>query len=165
MSCGRARTMGKKIDRIKRQEQLTPPEKLAGLIWDRAINSRERIFRVPYYRFPCYIEYDHEHEDDSFTLDCLYLGQERSFMLVQPRYRDVLGVAPEILQWLDATYAMCCPPEPPRPRKGRRRRVANRQQIANSVLDMRPQNTPGRTPEKPPRKGGSRGQWGMSVNY
>ena len=86
-------------------------------------------------------------------------------MLVQPRYRDVLGVAPEILQWLDATYAMCCPPEPPRPRKGRRRRVANRQQIANSVLDMRPQNTPGRTPEKPPRKGGSRGQWGMSVNY
>ena len=150
MSCGRAKAMGKKIDRIKRQEQLTPPEKLAGLIWDRAINSRDRIFRVPYYRFPCYIEYDHEHEDDSFTLDCLYLGQERSFMLVQPRYRDVLGVAPEILQWLDATYAMCCPPEPPRPRKGRRRRVANRHQIANSVLDMSPQNTPFQGPQKGP---------------
>lgn len=133
--------MGKQIDKIKQQEQLTPPEILAGLIWDRAINSRDRIFRVAYYRFPCYIEYTHEHQDDGFQLDCLYLGQEHSFMLVQPDYKSALGAAPSILQWLDATYAMCCPPEPPRPRRSRRRRVANRQQMTNSLINTRTQNT------------------------
>ena len=133
--------MGKQIDKIKQQEQLTPPEILAGLIWDRAINSKDRIFRVQYYRFPCYIEYTHEHQDDGFQLDCLYLGQEHSFMLVQPDYKSVLGVAPSILQWLDATYAMCCPPEPPRPRRSRRRRVANCQQRTNSLMNTRTQNT------------------------
>lgn len=86
--------------------------------------SRDRIFRVAYYRFPCYIEYTHEHQDDGFQLDCLYLGQEHSFMLVQPDYKSALGVAPSILQWLDATYAMCCPPEPPRPKKSSGKRAS-----------------------------------------
>ena len=148
--------MGKQIDKIKQQEQKTPPEILAGLVWDRAINSRDRVFRVPYYRFPCYIEYCHENPDDGFSLDCLYLGQEQSFMLVQPKYNDVLGVAPSILQWLDATYAMCCPPEPPRPKRGRRNRVSNRQQIANSVLNMRAQNTPQKDTQPRPPKGQNR---------
>lgn len=147
--------MGKQIDKIKQQEQMTPPEILAGLIWDRAVNSRDRIFKTPYYRFPCYIEYCHENQNDGFSLDCLYLGQEHSFMLIQPKYNDVLGVAPQILEWLDATYAMCCPPEPPRPKRGRRRRVANRQQIANSVLNMRAQNTP-RNPQKQAPSSGTR---------
>ena len=49
--------MGKQIDRIKQQEQMTGPEILAGLIWDRAVNSRDHVFRVSYYQFPCYIEY------------------------------------------------------------------------------------------------------------
>ena len=122
--------MGKQIDKIKKQEQLTPREILAGLIWDRAINSKDRIFRVQYYRFPCYIEYCHEHQADGFQLDCLYLGQEHSFMLVQPNYESTLGAAPSILQWLDATYAMCCPPEPPRPSRERWRRNSNLQQKA-----------------------------------
>ena len=148
--------MGKQIDKIKAQEQMTPPEILAGLIWDRAVNSRDRIFKTPYYRFPCYIEYCHEHEDDGFQLDCLYLGQEHSFMLVQPDYKSVLGAAPSILQWLDATYAMCCPPEPPRPKKGRRNRVSNRQQIANSVLNMRSQNIPQKDTQPRPQKGQNR---------
>ena len=148
--------MGKQIDKIKQQEQMTPPEILAGLIWDRAVNSRDRIFKTPYYRFPCYIEYCHEHEDDGFQLDCLYLGQEHSFMLVQPDYKSVLGAAPSILQWLDATYAMCCPPEPPRPKKGRRNRVSNRQQIANSVLNMRSQNIPQKDTQPRPQKGQNR---------
>lgn len=117
--------MGKQIDKIKQQERMTPQEILAGLIWDRAVNSIDRIFKVPYYRFPCYIEYCHEHEGDGFTLDCLYLGQEHSFMLVQPKYKEIVGIAQNILEWLDATYAMYCPPEPPRPRRGRRNRVAN----------------------------------------
>ena len=134
--------MGKQLEKIKQKEKMTPPEILAGLIWDRALNSKDRIFKVPYYRFPCYIEYCHENQDDGFQLDCLYLGQEHSFMLIQPKYKEVLGIAPQILEWLDATYAMCCPPEPPRPRRGRRVRVANRQQIDNPVLNTRTQNTP-----------------------
>ena len=109
--------MGKQLDKIKAQEMLTPPEILAGLIWDRAINSQDRVFRVSYYRFPCYIEYSHESQYDSFSLDCLYLGQEHSFMLIQPNYKEVLGIAPQILEWLDATYALCCPPEPPKPKR------------------------------------------------
>lgn len=129
--------MGKQLDKIKQQEQLTPQEILAGLIWDRAVNSKDRIFRVAYYRFPCYIEYCHEHEDDPFTIDLLYLGQERSLTLVQPKYKDVLAITPEILSWLEATFAACCPPEPPRPRRGRKTRVANRQQIANSLLNSK----------------------------
>ena len=135
--------MGRQIDKIRQQEKLTPPEILAGLIWDRAVNSKDRIFRVPYYRFPCYIEYCHEKRDDGFTLDCLYLGQEHSFMLVQPNYKEILVIAPQILEWLDATYAMCCPPEPPRPRKGKRNRVANRQQIANAIMNQSIFNNPG----------------------
>ena len=89
--------MGRQIDKNRQQEQLTPPEILAGLIWDRAVNSRDHIFKTPCYQFPCYIEYCHEHQDDGFQLDCLYLGQEHSFMLIQPKYNDVLGVAPQIL--------------------------------------------------------------------
>lgn len=109
--------MGKQLDKIRAQEMLTPSEILAGLIWDRAINTKERIFKVQYYRFPCYIEYSHESQYDSFSLDCLYLGQEHSFMLIQPKYKEVLEIAPQILEWLDATYALCCPPEPPKPKR------------------------------------------------
>ena len=145
--------MGRQIDKIRQQEQLTPPEILAGLIWDRAVNSKDRIFRVPYYRFPCYIEYCHESQDDAFTLDCLYLEQEHSFMLIQPNYKEILAIAPQILEWLDATFAMCCPPEPPRPRKGGRNRVANRQQIANSVMDLRAQKPPQGARRRAPSNG------------
>lgn len=144
--------MGQQIDKIKQQQQMTPPEILAGLIWDRAVNSKDRIFKVLYYRFPCYIEYCHESQDDGFTLDCLYLGQEHSFMLIQPKYNDVLGISPQILEWLDATFAMCCPPEPPRPRKGRGNRVANRQQIANSVMDLRARNALQQVQSKGPQR-------------
>ena len=129
--------MGRQIDKIKQKELMTGPEILAGLIWDRAINAKSRFFKVPYYQFPCYIEYCHEHEGDGFRIDCLYLKQEHSFMLVQPKYKDVLSIAPQILDWLEATYAMCCPPEPPRPKLGKRNNVSNRQQIANSLLNIR----------------------------
>lgn len=142
--------MGKRIDAIKRQEQMSPNEILAGLIWDRAVNSKDHIFKVPYYRFPCYIEYSHEYQEDSFTVDCLYLGQEHNFMLIQPNYKEILAIAPQILEWLEATYVMCCPPAPPRPKSGRRNRVANRQQIANSVINLSAQNTPQRAQQRVP---------------
>ena len=137
--------MGKQIDKIKQQEQKTPPEILAGLIWDRAVNSKERIFKTPYFHFFCYIEYCHEYQDDGFKLDCLYLGQEHSFMLVQPKYSDVLRVAPQILEWLDATYTLCCPPEPPKPRRqrGNRRqsRMPRQGPIGVNALNQNTQNT------------------------
>ena len=123
--------MGKLIDQIKRQEQLTGPEILAGFILDRAIN-KNGIVRLTYYSFPFWVEFVQE---DGMRLDCYYLHQERSFPLLalmkkRPDFNSVLAVAPGILEWLDATYAMCCPPEPPRPKRGRKGRVANRQQIA-----------------------------------
>lgn len=146
--------MGKQIDKIRAREQMSPQEILAGLIWERAVNSRDHIFRVSYYQFPCYIEYCHEHE--AFTLDTLYLGQERSFMLIQPDYRSVLGVSGELLNWLDATFATCCPPEPPRPRRSRKGGVSNRQQLANFVVNTRAQNTPLKAPKQAPSKGQKR---------
>ncbi len=153
MSCGRTKAMGKQIDKIKQQMQLTGPEILAQLIYSRAIKSKDRIFKQPYFGYPCYIEYCHEHQDEGFQLDCLYLGQEQSYMLVQPDYKSALAVAPQILEWLDAVYATCCPPEPPRAKGGRGNRVSNRQQIANSVLDMRGKNDQRRTPKKHPLHG------------
>ena len=137
--------MGKQIDKIKRQQQMSIPEILAEYIWKGAINSRDRVFRVPYCELPCYIEYCHENEDDGFRLDCLYLGQEHSFMLIRPDYKSTLAVAPSILEWLSATYAMCCPPEPPRPRRSRQNRVAQQpsrgQNGAGNGVQKRPQKT------------------------
>ena len=139
--------MGKQIDRIKQRQELAPNEILAGLIWDRAVNSRDRIFKVPYYQFPCYIEYCHEHEDDGFSVDVLYLGQESSFMLIQPDYKSVLGVAGGILEWLDETYRQFCPPEPPKPERRTRRRSAASQQQARPTqraMTRSVTNNPGR---------------------
>ena len=104
--------MGKMINKIKQQEQLSPPDILAGLIWDRAVNAKGHVFRTPYYRFPCYIEYVHDNDDDGFRIDIYYLQQETSFMILRPDYKSIRAVSPEILQWLDATYGSCAPIEP-----------------------------------------------------
>ena len=159
--------MGKQIDRIKQRQELAPNEILAGLIWDRAVNSRDRIFKVPYYQFPCYIEYCHEHEDDGFSIDVLYLGQESSFMLIQPDYKSVLGVAGGILEWLEETYRQFCPPEPPKPERKRRRssirpapsllgisqsQSTSQQKRAQSATKMGPGNTPRKAPQNGPKQ-------------
>lgn len=124
--------MGAQIDKIKKMQELSPEDILAGLIWDRAVNSKDHVFKVPYYGAPCYIEYCHD--NNSYTIDCLFLGQERSFMLIQPKYQQIRVVAPEILQWLQATYYIFAPPEPAK--KNRRRRTPQAQPM---VLPQRPQ--------------------------
>lgn len=139
--------MGKQIDKIKAKEQLSPQEILAGLIWDRALNSRDRIFRSSYFGFPCYIEYCHEYQDDGFRLDCLYLGQEQSFMLIQPKFRDVLGAASQILEWLKETYMVCCPPEPPRPKKSGGKRASAQPSRGQNRAGKRVQKGPQKTPQ------------------
>ena len=38
----------KHIEAIRRQETMTPQEVMAGLIWSRAVNSKDHFFRIPY---------------------------------------------------------------------------------------------------------------------
>ena len=106
----------KHIEAIKRQEQMTPQEVMAGFIWDRAVNSMDHFFKIPYYEFPCYFEYSNDNE--AFLLDVYYVGQEQVFTLIQPDYKSVLAVAPLILEWLENLYASV-PPEA-KPKKRRR---------------------------------------------
>ena len=109
--------MFKHIEAIKRQEQMTPQEVMAGFIWDRALNSKDHFFKIPYYEFPCYFEYSNDNH--AFMLDVYYVGQEQVFTLLQPDYKSVLAVAPQILDWLENLYASV-PPEA-KPKKRRRR--------------------------------------------
>ena len=128
--------MGKQIQKIVRQMQMTKPEILASLIWDRAVNSKDHIFKVPYYNIPCYLEYSTE--DDFLSIDCLYLGVERSFFILKADYKSVLAVAPDVLQWLDETFAAQAPAVAPkttaRPRRPRRQPSMNR---LNNAANLR----------------------------
>ena len=112
--------MFRHIEAIKRQEQMTPQEVMAGFIWDRALNSKDHFFKIPYYEFPCYFEFSNDNE--AFMLDVYYVGQEQVFSLLQPDYKSVLAVAPLILDWLENLYASV-PPEA-KPKKRRRRTTA-----------------------------------------
>ena len=110
----------KHIEAIRRQETMTPQEVMAGLIWSRAVNSKDHFFKIPYYEFPCYFEYATDNE--MFMIDVYYVGQEQVFTLLQPDYKSVLAVAPQILDWLENLYASV-PPEA-KPKKRRRRTTA-----------------------------------------
>lgn len=135
--------MGVRLERLKRYQAMSGPEILAGLILDQCIN-RDGLVKLTYFNFPFWVEYVPE---EGPRLDCLYLQNERSFMLLnfmknKPDYQQILAVAPQILEWLAGVFATCAPPEPERPKRrgSRRRRVANRQQIAQTS-QMLPQNT------------------------
>ena len=103
------------IEAIRRQETMTPQEVMAGLIWSRAVNSKDHFFKVPYYEFPCYFEYATDNE--VFMLDVYYVGQEKVFSLIQPDYKSVLGASTSILDWLENQYAAVPPEAKPRKRK------------------------------------------------
>ena len=107
--------MFRHIEAIKRQEQMTPQEVMAGFIWDRALNSKDHFFKIPYYEFPCYFEFSNDNE--AFMLDVYYVGQEQVFSLLQPDYKSVLGVAPLILEWLENLYASVPPEAKPKKRR------------------------------------------------
>ena len=110
---------------------MTPQEVMAGLLWARVVNSPDHFTKFKYYEYTAYFEFCND--NDAFRMDVYYLGQDHSFMLVQPDYNSVLGAAPSILEWLEATYLALCPPEQVKPKRGRRGRVVNRQQIAQSL--------------------------------
>ena len=105
----------KHIEAIRRQETITPQEVMAGLIWSRAVNSKDHFFKIPYYEFPCYFEYATDNE--AFMLDVYYVGQEKVFSLIQPDYKSVLGASTSILDWLENQYAAVPPEAKPRKRK------------------------------------------------
>ena len=130
--------MGVQIDKIRAREQMSAPEILTGLIWDRAVNSRDHVFRVAYYQFPCYLEY--VEDGAAHYIDCYYLQQENRYSLIQPKYKEILAIAPEILNWLDATFATFAPPEPPRPKRGKKGGATNNQQIAQAIMGLKNSN-------------------------
>lgn len=107
--------MFKHIAAIKQQETMTPQEVMAGLIWSRAVNSKDHFFKIPYYEFPCYFEY--ARDNDAFMVDVYYVGQEQVFSLIQPDYKSVLGASNSILDWLENQYAAVPPEAKPRRRK------------------------------------------------
>ena len=109
----------KHIEASRRQETMTPQEVMAGLIWSRALNSKDHFFKVPYYEFPCYFEYATDNE--AFMLDVYYVGQEKVFPLIQPDYTCVLVASSSILDWLENQYAAV----PPEAKARRQRRGAN----------------------------------------
>ena len=132
--------MGKMIDKIKAQEQLSPNEMMAGIIWSQAVLSPGHFFKTKYYDRTMYVEYTHD--NNAFTIDLYYYGQEESFMLIQPTYKAVLAVVPSIFEWLDNTYATFGPMEPERPRRSRRGRAPARPQRGNTMMPgVRPQNS------------------------
>ena len=105
----------KHIAAVKQHEMMTPQEVMAGLIWSRAVNSKDHFFKIPFYEFPCYFEYATDNE--AFMLDVYYVGQEQAFPLIQPDYKSVLGVSNSILEWLENQYAAVPPEAKPRRRK------------------------------------------------
>lgn len=100
---------------------MSPREKMARLIYARALESKDHFFQIPYYEFPCYFEYSAD--NDLFMLDVYYVGQEQAFPLIQPNYKSVLGVSSSILDWLESVYHNI-PPEakPPKRKRGAKSR-------------------------------------------
>ncbi len=159
MSCGRANSMGKRIDAIKRIMQSSPQEVMAGYLWNFVVNSKDQFWKTKYYDQTAYFELNHD--NDAFMIDVLYIGQETSFplnafMRPTPDYNSVLAITDNLLSWLENTYAThsAALPEPPRPRR-RKTRVA-RQLSANSALNAMAQNAPRNTQRQAPSKGPKR---------
>ena len=115
--------MGARIDAIRKREQMSPQEVMAGYLWHFVVKGKDHFLKLRYYDFPCYFEF--WQDNAVFLLDVYYLGQLETFTLLQPDYNSVLGAAPAVLEWLESTYATFAPPKPPR--ISRRTRVANRQ--------------------------------------
>ena len=135
--------MGKRIEAIKKLQQSTPQEVMAGYLWNFVVNSKDQFWKTKYYDQTAYFELNHD--NDAYMIDVLYMGQETSFTLSTfmrktPDYKSVLGITNQLLQWLENTYAANAPvpPEPPRPR--RRRRVSARPRTPNSALNVGPGN-------------------------
>ena len=123
--------MGKHIDAIKRQENMTPQEVMASFIWERAVMSQDHFFSIPYYEYRLYIEYRQDNE--MFLIDVYYLKQDQTFTLLQPDWNSVLATSKQILEWVENVYAST--PHQPVGRK-QRRKVSGRQNSPKPVMNQ-----------------------------
>ena len=154
--------MGKRIEAIRRLEQSSPQEVMAGYLFNFVVNGEEHFFKTKYYEYTAYFELNHD--NDVYMIDVLYLGQETSFPLSTfmrkvPDYKSVLAITPQLLEWLENTYAVngtpvksVKPKKPKRPRKAPRPVMMG--PLAGSVLNQNALNTSGR--EKSSREESSR---------
>ena len=123
--------MGARIEAIKRLQQSSPTEVMAGYLWNFVVNSEDHFLKIQYYESNAWFEMCHE--NDAYVIDVLYLGQEISFplstfMRKAPDYKSVLAITPQLLEWLENTYATYSAPGPvvlnkPKGQRKRRTRV------------------------------------------
>ena len=152
--------MGRRIDAIKRLQESTPQEVLAGYLWNFVLNRKDHFWKTKYYEFTAYFELNTD--NGTFTLDVLYLGQETSFplstfMKARPDYKSVLAITEQLICWLENTYtaykAGVGPVVQNKPKKDQQKGNAISQQLANYVMKLRAQNTPRKAPKRAPSNG------------
>jgi len=127
--------MGKHIEAIKRQENLSPQEVMASFIWNKAVNSRDHFFSIPFTGSRFYCEYCDDNY--AFRIDVYYRKQEQSFALIQPNWNQVLTASKQILDWIQTVIANTVPPV--LVKRKEKRRGSTCQQNPQSVM------TPGAT--------------------
>lgn len=132
--------MGQRIDAIKRLQESTPQEVLAGYLWNFVLNRKDHFWKTKYYEFTAYFELNTD--NGTFTLDVLYLGQETSFplstfMKAKPDYKSVLAITEQLLCWLENTYSVYMAEAGPvvqnEPKRTKRRSPASQQQRSQSL--------------------------------
>lgn len=151
--------MGRRIDAIKRLQESTPQEVMAGYLWNFVLNSKDHFWKTKYYEFTAYFELNTD--NGTFTLDVLYCGQETSFLLStfmkkMPDYKSVLAITEQLLCWLENTYSVYMaglgPVVQNEPKRTRGRTVASQQQRGQSGAKMGPGNAPNQAPSKGQRR-------------
>jgi len=108
--------MGKMIDQIKARAAkakatrttMAPADYLAKVIYERAVYGQTHLARLTYNKLPVFIEYCYA-VNEAPTLDCLYLGQEQSFFILnigKPyiELKEIRKLTPQILQWMASVY-------------------------------------------------------------
>lgn len=151
--------MGRRIDAIKRLQESTPQEVLAGYLWNFVLNRKDHFWKTKYYEFTAYFELNTD--NGTFTLDVLYLGQETSFplstfMKAKPDYKSVLAITEQLLCWLENTYSVymagVCPVVQNEPKRSRRRSAVSQKQRSQSAVKMGPGSTPNQASSKGQRR-------------
>lgn len=138
--------MGARIEAIKRMQQSSPTEVMAGYLWHYVVNSEDHFLKIQYYESNAWFEMCHE--NDAYVIDILYLGQEMSFplstfMRTAPDYKSVLAITPQLLEWLENTHAVSGVPGPVvlnKSRRTRRRTTTPQQRPTQGMLNGRAQS-------------------------
>ena len=54
--------MGKRIEAIKKLQQSTPQEVMAGYLWNFVVNSKDQFWKTKYYDQTAYFELNHDND-------------------------------------------------------------------------------------------------------